>query len=198
MNKVSLALFTLVLVATSASADDIRLGQPGYGGNGCPNGTASAILSPDHKSLSILFDQYSAEAGRTTGRTVDRKSCNIAIPVHVPQGLSISLIQVDYRGFNSLPAQGSSRLEVDYFFAGQQGPHFQRTFNGPQNSQYLASNNLLVGANIWSPCGADTNLRVNSSIVAQTNSYNEQTLATIDSADIKAGIVYQIQWKTCH
>jgi len=27
------------------------------------------------------------------------KSCNVAIPVHVPQGFSVSVLQVDYRGF---------------------------------------------------------------------------------------------------
>ena len=185
------------LWATSGLADDIRLGQPAYGGSGCPQGSASAVLSPDRKALSILFDEYSAEAGYTTGRTVDRKSCNIAVPVHVPQGLSISLIAVDYRGFNAIPIGGSSRLSVDYFFAGQRGPHYERDFRGPLTQDFLASNNLTVGANVWSPCGQDTNLRVNSSMMAQTNARNEQTVAQLDSADIKAGIIYQLQWRTC-
>src|SRR4051812_18628969 len=101
--KKYLLLFA-ALSATSAMADDISLGMPAYGGNGCPQGTASAVLSPDRKSLSILFDQFQAEAGRTTGQTVDRKSCNLAIPVHIPQGVSIALFKIDYRGFNSLPA----------------------------------------------------------------------------------------------
>jgi hypothetical protein len=190
-------LLIAALGATSALADDIRLGDPAYGGNGCPQGTASAVLSPDHKALSILFDQYSAEAGRTTGRHLDRKSCNIAIPVHVPSGYSISLFQVDYRGFNSLPSGGSSRLNVDYFFAGQRGPSYSKQFNGELNQDYLVSNKLIGESLVWSPCGADTNLRVNSSIMAETNSRNEQTIATVDSADIRSGLVYHIQWREC-
>ena len=38
--------------------NDIALGVPGYGGNGCPAGSASVTLSPDAKSLSIIFDQF--------------------------------------------------------------------------------------------------------------------------------------------
>ncbi len=192
-----LTLMAFVFVSAVSHADDIRLGQPATGGTGCPQGTVSASLTSDQKSLSILFDQYAAEAGRTTGRTVDRKTCDIAIPVHVPQGLSISLVAVDYRGFNAIPSGGSTRLSVDYFFAGQKGPHYQKNFSGPQNQDFLASNSLEVSAMAWSPCGADTNLRVNSSIMAQTNSRNDQTIAQIDSADIKAGIVYHVQWRSC-
>jgi hypothetical protein len=69
------------------AAGDISLGKPGYGGTGCPEGTVSATLSPDAKSLSLLFDHYQISVGGATGKSFDRKSCNIAIPVHVPQGM---------------------------------------------------------------------------------------------------------------
>src|SRR5687767_2321492 len=82
---------------------DIRLGTPAIGGSGCPQGTASAVLSPDGKTLSVLFDQFQVEAGRTTGKQIDRKTCDMGIPVHVPQGFAVSVLQVDYRGFNALP-----------------------------------------------------------------------------------------------
>jgi hypothetical protein len=195
--KKPLLLVAVILSATSALADDIRLGQPAYGGTGCPQGSASAALSPDQKTLSILFDQYLVEAGKNNGRTVDRKSCNIAIPVHVPQGYSISLFKVDYRGFNSLPQGARSRFNVSYFFAGQSGPTFSKDFYGPQNQDYFISNDVVAASQVWSPCGADTNLRVNSDLMTQTNGYRENTLSTVDSADIKAGLVYHVQWRRC-
>lgn len=190
-------LILVALSATTALADDLQLGHPSYGGNGCPQGSASAALSPDRKTLSILFDQYQVEAGRTTGRTVDRKSCNIAIPVHVPNGYSISLFKVDYRGFNSLPAGGSSKLNVNYFFAGQRGPTYSRAFYGQQNQNYFLTNNIEAASLIWSPCGTDTNLRINSDLMVQTNGRQEQAFATVDSADIKSGLVYHIQFRRC-
>ena len=54
--------------AGTAFADDIALGEPGYGGTGCPDGSASVTLSPDAKSLSILFDEYYVEAGGETNK----------------------------------------------------------------------------------------------------------------------------------
>ena len=68
------ALAAALVTSAIAKADDIALGLPGYGGTGCPAGSVDAVLSPDAKTLSILFDQFSAEAGRSSGRTLDRKS----------------------------------------------------------------------------------------------------------------------------
>ena len=193
----ALALSTLLSVVTAptAMAADIQLGMPGYGGTGCPANSASVTLAPDQKSLSILFDQYVVEAGN--GRTMDRKSCNIAIPVRVPQGYSISVFQIDYRGFNSLPAGARSQFNVEYFFAGSRGVRQTKSFFGPAANLYELTDNLTAEALVWTPCGADTNLRVNTSMLVQSNRRQEQAMATVDSADVTAGLVYHIAWRTC-
>ncbi len=187
----------LSLIPIMASADDIYLGEPIFGGTGCPQGSASATLSPDAKSLSILFDAYTLEAGGVTGRRLDRKSCNIAIPVHVPQGYSFSIFQVDYRGFNAIPRGGRSQFNVEYFFAGSRGPRASRTFVGPVTDDFVISNTLAASAIIWSACGQDVNLRVNSNMMLTTNSWNDQAMSSLDSADVSAEIVYLFQWRRC-
>lgn len=198
--KNMLVLAALVLSGSAGTIaygqDDIALGQPGYGGTGCPGGSVSATLSPDAKSLSLLFDAYAAEAGGSTGKTFDRKSCNIAIPVHVPQGMSVSVLSIDYRGYNNVPVGANSTFNVEYFFAGMRGPSFVRSFTGPKNEDYLIRNELTAQSMVWSACGADVNLRTNSSIRV-TTSGNRQALATVDSEDVSAAIVYQLQWKRC-
>ncbi len=97
--KSLLAITALVAAASFTSMahaqEAITLGTPGYGGTGCPGGSVSATLSPDATSLSLLFDSYVVEAGGDTGKTFDRKACNIAIPVHVPQGMSVSVLAID-------------------------------------------------------------------------------------------------------
>ena len=179
------------------NSDDIRLGRPGYGGNGCPAGSASATLSPDRKALSIIFDEFMVEAGGSTRRNVSRKSCNIAIPVHVPQGLSVSIIAVDYRGFNSLPRRASARFSAEYFFAGRRGPKYQKTFRGPVDDDYTIRNKLAVSAISWSRCGEDVNLRVNSSMMVRNSNRRTEALSTVDSADFNAGLIYRLSWRRC-
>ena len=183
-------------VAGPASADDISLGAPGYGGPGCPAGTASVSLSPDGKALSLLFDQYEVSAGGSTGRSFQRKSCNLAIPVHVPNGFSISVLSVDYRGFNHLPRGARSQFNVEYFFAGGRGPQFRRSFFGPQENDFFINNPLTMANQVWSPCGADVNLRTNASLRVNTVGRREAS-ATIDSEDVKAAIVYHMQMRPC-
>lgn len=191
-----IATLSLLTLSLTALADDISLGYPAYGGNGCPNGSASATLSPDGKSLSVIFDQFITEAGQRIGRTLDRKSCNIAIPVHVPNGFSISILAVDYRGFVSLPQGASARLQAEYFFAGVTGPRFAQDFMGRQDRDYTFTNQLGVQAMVWSPCGADVNLRVNASMMVRNNTFQD-AMATVDTADVSAGIIYQVQMRRC-
>lgn len=199
--KLLSSVLSAILVAGSLTAqaqNGLKLGQPAYGGTGCPAGSASVTLSPDETALSILFDAYLAEAGSVTGKTVDRKSCNISIPVQVPSGYSVSIFQVDYRGFNLIPAAGAyTRMDTEYFWAGSRGPRFARVYSGPTADNYTLSDGLVAQTMVWTPCGASVNLRVNSSVMAQTNRRGEQTMITVDSADLTSGLVYHLQWRRC-
>lgn len=189
-------LMVAAAMPAAAHADTIALGMPGYGGTGCPDGSVSATLSPDQKSLSLIFDQYEVSAGGSTGRSFDRKSCNVAIPVHVPQGMSVSVLSVDYRGFNHLARGASSQFNVEYFFAGGRGPAFRRSFYGPLDADYTIHNPLSISAMVWSACGADVNLRTNSSMRVSTVG-NAEALSTVDTEDVNAAIVYHLQWRAC-
>lgn len=196
MKNLFLLLTLTAISAVPALADDIRLGTPEYGGTGCPAGSASVALSPDQKAISILFDQYVVEAGGA--KSFDRKNCNIAIPVHVPQGYSVSVLAIDYRGFTQLPAGSRANLNVNYFLAGQgRGVNSSKNFRGPSSQNYVTSDRLGMEAIVWSGCGASTILRANTSMLVQSNSRREQTMATVDSADIEAGLIYHIQWRQC-
>lgn len=193
--KLGLA-FAFVLASATAKATDLQLGTPDYGGTGCPTGSASVTLGPDSKSISILFDQYVVQAGGD--KAFDRKNCNIAIPVTIPQGYSVSIFAIDYRGFTGIPAGGRAQLSVDYFLAGMgRGVKTTKTFSGPMSSDYLKSDSLGAEAVVWSACGASTILRANTTMLVQSNSRRDQAMATVDSADISAGLVYHIQWRTC-
>jgi hypothetical protein len=191
-----LAIIALTLSGSLAYADEIALGKLGYGGSGCPGGSASVTLSGDRMELRLLFEKYQAAAGGATGKIFDRKSCSLAIPIHVSQGNSVSILAVDYRGFNRLPRGARSQFKVEYFFAGGRGPIFMKTFSGPLDSAYLFSNEVVAGALGWSACGADVILRSNSSIEIITKT-SAKALATAHAEHVQAAAVYHLHWRSC-
>jgi len=196
-------LVLLTLAGASLSVANaqtgIRLGYPGYNGNGCPIGSADVTLSPDGSALTLLFSNFTAQAGGGgyDAKRMDRKNCNISIPVTVPGGYSVSIITVDYRGFISVPRGGYARFAAEYFFAGITGPRAAKIFNGSYQNDYTITNNLGVEAMVWSPCGASVNLRVNSSMLVQTNAQFEDAYASVDSADFSAGVIFQFAYRRC-
>ncbi|MFZ8999968.1 MAG: DUF4360 domain-containing protein [Bacteriovoracaceae bacterium] len=193
LSKMTKLIVLLLFLSFAVYADDIFLGIPGYGGNGCPAGSASVTLSPDAKSLSIIFDEFITETSRR--KSIDRKSCNLAIPVHVPQGLSVSVIDIDYRGFVSLPLRSFARIKSEYFFAGSKGPILKKVFRGEVEKDFLLSASLGMSSLVWSACGKDVNLRVNTSLFLRSK---KQALAALDSVDMDAGLVYHLKWRRCH
>ena len=195
MTLVSFAL--IALGAASAEAQALRLGQPAYGGTGCPAGTASVTVSPDASAVSILFDNYVSEAGGMSGKRLDRKSCNVSIPVQVPNGYSVSIFQVDYRGFVMVPRGGRAQFDAEYFWAGSRGPLIRRVFTGPYSDSYNLTDELIATTEVWTPCGASVNLRINSGMMAMSNGRMEDTLATVDSADISSGLIYHFKYRRC-
>jgi Domain of unknown function (DUF4360) len=188
--KALLVLATVITAPVSsalANGGGVVLGLPSYGGNGCPAGSASARVSPDGQELSVLFDSFMA-LGNDPAQS--RKSCNLVIPITVPQGFQVSLYDADYRGYVSPGTSGTLRAE--YFFAGARGPVFQRTFNGETN--YNVRDSLTTVANVWSRCGDSLNMRINASMAARGRGQ-----ATVDSIDLAhRGLVYHIKYRNCN
>lgn len=185
------------LLSIAAHAESVKLGTPAYGGSGCPGGSASVTVSPDQSAITVLFDQFISEAGNTTGRRMDRKSCNLSIPVKVPNGYSVAVFQVDYRGYNSVPRGAYNRFEAEYFWAGARGPRIVRQFNGPINDSYTLTDDLVAQSLVWTPCGASVNLRVNAAMMSMANTRMDQTLGTVDSIDLSSGLIYHIRFRRC-
>lgn len=184
----SLAL-TAASIATSmtpASAAQVEILGASYGGSGCPANSASVSVSPDGQELTILFDKFAALGNDATQ---SRKSCNMSIPIKVPQGYQVSLYDADYRGY--VAPNTSASLRAEYFFAGNRGPAFIRNISG--ETSYNVRDSLATVADVWSSCGDSVNMRVNASISARGAG-----MATVDSFDLAhRGLVYHIQYRSC-
>ena len=205
MNKLTntvLAASALLLLASQAQAapnvSGVKINSTAYAGNGCPQGSASVVISPDKTSVSFLFDDYIAEAGGHGQRTFDRKKCDIALGLKIPRGISVSLADADYRGFHDLPRGARATFKRDYFFAGKTGPSMTKTWNGARSNDFKVTDNLAVFANVWSRCGADVILRSKSAATVKTQRGRE-ALMMVDSIDIKSKTLfrYNFRYKAC-
>lgn len=180
----------------SDSVGGVQLGLPSYGGTGCPQGTASVVLSPDSKALSIMYDQFSSEAGAGMGKRTSL-NCTLKIPVQVPKGFRVQATRIDYRGYVFAPKGGRGILRVEYGI-GAKGPRPKRRkiFKGPIDEVYLVSSRIRTGGPA-SDCGQPFTLSVGQIATALANKGDEQTLMTVDTVDSSQTVRYHLRWKKC-
>jgi hypothetical protein len=135
--------------ANSVFHKGIKLKAPITGGTGCQSGTVGAALTEDQKTLSIVFDNYIAEAGESSGVKRDIKTCTVLVPIEVPAGLQVTVVKLDYRGFNSVPPNARTRYVTMYSFMDaeknkQIGKRIRRKFDflGPLEEEYTISSDI--------------------------------------------------------
>jgi len=198
-SKMVLAASAIAMAASQAAVaapnlNGVKIQNVGYAGNGCPAGSASVVLAPDRKSVSVLFDEYIAEAGGRGQRTFDRKKCDIAFGLKIPSGISVSLIDADYRGFNDLPRGAKATFKRDYFFAGTRGPSLTKNWRGARSNDFIIKDRLGVFANVWSRCGADVILRSKTAATVRTQRGRE-ALMMVDSVDLATKTIYRYNFR---
>jgi Domain of unknown function (DUF4360) len=187
------ALASLLIVTVGpghAIADpppDIEIIEADIGGSGCPMGTAQAILSADKRTLSIIFDQYYGEDN-------EYASCNIAISLSVPEGFTVALIDIDYRGYASIPdlPGRKARFRTEYFFAGDMGPVRIANFGRGYDASFMILHDIV--GTVWAPCGDEVIARANTSI----RTWGYGSFLAIDTADVTTnGITFYLDWAEC-
>ncbi len=191
LGRLAIALAVVLTLTGPATAASARVGKIGLGGPGCPAGSATAAITADGH-LSIRFTQFRVSAGGARG--FDRKACGLSIPISLSAGTAVAIVGVQYRGTNNLPAGAKSTISAEIFFAGGRGPVVSRSFSGPLNRSF--SHSTAAAGTVWSACGADLNLRINSSLRV-TTSGGRAARASIRSQDVGAAFIYQLRYRRC-
>ena len=187
-------------VPENAMISDVQLA-----GNGCNSNSASVILSPDLKDLSVLFDNYIAEIGAGTknpNARQDRTVCNLRLKMSIPQGWQYAFKSVDYRGFVNLPSQTVATHRLTFVTSGQPIPSLRdANHTGPKVENYTLSFEVKPARYVWSPCGVTQHpININSdlSIMYMTAKANhEQAQIMIDSADFSSRQTIGLAWRRC-
>lgn len=199
-------IIAILLLTTTAFASPFSLENSAtvLAGSGCPPGTSNITISPDGTTLSVLFDQFVAEAGGALAVLTDIKTCQLRIPLQVPSGYTLGVYKVDYRGYLLLPSQSYALLNVDYDLGGNNNS-FHRRFTGARNQEFAVTDTIGAGQFRYLPCGGDRT--VNIDLIAswkidirQRPSPVPQAMASLDSIDgaPKGGITYHFKTKKCN
>ena len=166
--------------------------------DGCPAGSYSVVVAPDHSTLSILFDRFQLESGAATAVATRSKVCSIAYPLNLPANMSLGVYKVDYRGFAKLVPGQQAALEVQYGLAphaNQHGRIFKRKVKGAHDGDYFFTENIGAGQMKRVGCGAAANLNVRIELAL---SGAGEGMASLDTGDAKgANMVYHLDLKKC-
>ncbi len=195
----SAALIALILlIGTDAVAENQSTGV--IVTSSCAGGTYSAVNSPDGSTLSILFDNFSVATAPGSAGGTERKSCNIQVPLNLPEGYSLGIYRVDYRGFAYLSSKQDSELSVDYAL----GPHsnsrkFQRRIQGVHDGEFVFRENIGAGLMKRVGCGAAAVLNVAAMLELQTSRQPGEAMVALDSIDgaPKGGLIFYLDLKRC-
>lgn len=191
----------------SAKVKNVKLEAPMIGGTGCPEGTVGLTLTPDSKTISIIFDSYKVQAGRSFSLKKDIKYCSLRVPVDIPAGFQFAIVKLDYRGYNSIPERARVSYLTTYSFADQQtgkqvGKRIRRQafFKGPIDEEFMLSSDVSSEP-VWSQCGRTMQFRIDTRAIATTNSRGDDVMGMIDSIDASvgtSGVEYHLVWQACN
>ncbi|MBF0298185.1 MAG: DUF4360 domain-containing protein [Oligoflexia bacterium] len=194
-------LINTVTDANAKSATDNKhfttpiFGTPQAAGTACPGGVINYEYFAEEGRLVLSLEGYMAMAGGSSGKRLDRKTCNIAIPVSMPKKVSIGLAVKPLNGWAQLPLAASAKARAEAFFAGTTGVVVERDFTSVIDSNYFDSGWDTFdeeNSTIWSPCGVNSNLRLNTSLLVKTNSALEEAIA-----EFGPSIDLEIKFRSC-
>ncbi len=155
--------FILTVLFLNFELNAQSIGTLSYGGTGCPKNSLTYALSSGQQELVLDYNRFFVRSGPGTNKSLDRKYCNLAIPVHVPAGYEIALA-TESEGKALVRATGKATLNVESFFPGTSGIKNTKVFKlGHYNVTIGDSENSIA----WSTCGSDTILRMNISATTQ-------------------------------
>ncbi|OCK77763.1 hypothetical protein K432DRAFT_395337 [Lepidopterella palustris CBS 459.81] len=204
----ALVLLPLAAALPSPNLDEVTSGSPDptqvhikaitYGGTGCPQGSVAYDISDDRTTVTLIFDSYVASIGPGIVVTENRKNCQLNVDITYPGGFQYSIFSADYRGYAAIDAGVTGVLKSTYYFSGQTAQSStEYSFVGPVEGDYLKHDTATSTSVIWSPCGAEGMLNINSQVRLTSSNASSSGLLTTDSIDAKFTQVVYIGWQTC-
>jgi hypothetical protein len=207
------ALITVLVLSASgparaATADDgtappaerITLDVITVNGSGCPAGSAYASVLPDNTGFRVTYRDFIAEAGGDAAPTGFRKTCQINLLVHIPQGFTFAIARADYAGRARLEDGATALQRTNYYFQGSSdNSYVDHPFAGPLRSIWHTIDATPVTELVFAPCGELRSLNLNTELRVDEGTLNPGRASSMSmrSTDGNVETIVQFQWKRC-
>lgn len=195
----SAAFVALMILATCTAQarnhSKVRVSQ-----DACRAGTYSTVTVSESGTLSILFDNFSISRPAGAEKSEERRSCNIQVPLSLPQGYSLGVYEVDYRGFTHLSDKQQAELNVDYSVGRRNaGRGFRRRIQGAYEGEFFFSEALRPGLLKRIGCGEEAILNVAATLELKAGKQTPDAMVVLDSLDgaVPSGLTYRFDLKKC-
>jgi len=180
------------------SGHDVQIVGLAFAGSGCPAGTVSGQLSSDLTTITLLYADFVAQAGNNMSPSNYRKNCQLNVKLKYPSGWQFSVFKADYRGYAQIPEGDTGTCKATYYFSGDTRQITSTmTIRGPYDDNYIKTDQFGVESTVWSPCGLEGLLNINSEVRLSPMDAVKPALMTVDSTDLRFQQVHYLQWQVC-
>lgn len=171
----------------------------------------------------MIFNSYVASIGPGVSVTENRKNCQLNLDITYPGGFQYFVFSANYRGYAAIDKGVTGALKSTYYISGQTAqviipqskfseqkvllfPEIwiqpidrpaEYDFVGPVDSDYLKYDTADSTPVIWSPCGAEGMLNINSQVRLTSTNSSSSSLLTTDSPYAKSTQIVYVNWQTC-
>jgi hypothetical protein len=200
MKPFALSLLLSVLTQMTWARPPIDVDFIEARGNGCPPGSFTATLAPDGSSLSVLFNQFTAEARSETDPR-QKSVCNLVLRIRLAPGYSVGIVNADYRGFVSVVgAQSRAVFRSNWVLRenGEKvatGQELNQIFKEPINDTFFVRSPAPQIQ--WMGCETRQARLILQSNVTAVARQGAEAMITVDSADVAEGVKYDLSLRAC-
>ncbi|GBG71767.1 hypothetical protein CBR_g9175 [Chara braunii] len=182
--------------AISPPPGSVTVGDVSAAGDGCPEGTYTAVVSDDAHALTVMFSDFTAVTDKALGDR--RKQCVVSLQLNYPQGFTFTLVDIILRGYANLDEGVKGVLQTSYYFSGQPG-----TADAPVVKVGKFDANFEEGATFISPvvsvCNQVRNLNIRTEVRVEPGNFTPKRhgIVTVDSQDLKLTQIFAFSWEAC-
>ncbi|KAK3291514.1 uncharacterized protein B0H64DRAFT_469271 [Chaetomium fimeti] len=185
-------------LSDAPSGHEVQIVGLAFAGSGCPAGTVSGQLSSDLTTITLLYADFVAQAGNNMSPSNYRKNCQLNVKLKYPSGWQFSVFKADYRGYAQIPEGDTGTCKATYYFSGDTRQiSSTMTIRGPYDDNYIKTDQFGVESTVWSPCGLEGLLNINSEVRLSPMDGTKPALMTVDSTDLRFQQVHHLQWQVC-